>query len=87
MWCGALASAVWWPLVVLGSVLGLLANGPSRGQRWSAYAVVGFCAGCAVVLLLARDLHGGALGVALLVASAPPVTTWCAIDADTRAAA
>jgi hypothetical protein len=87
LWCGALASAVWWPLVIVGSVLAVLVNGPARNQRWTAYAVVAFCAGCALLLLLARDLHGGALGVALLVAAAPPVTNWFVLDADTRSAA
>jgi rhomboid protease GluP len=87
LWCGALASAVWWPLVIVGSVLAVLVNGPARSQRWTPYAVVAFCVGCAVVLLLAEDLHGGALGVALLVAAAPPVTNWFVLDPNTRPAA
>jgi membrane associated rhomboid family serine protease len=69
VWCGALAAAVWWPLAVLGAVVGRLVGGPVRDRRWSRALAAAFCAVCAIVLLAARDLHGGTLVAAMLAAS------------------
>jgi membrane associated rhomboid family serine protease len=75
IWCGALAGAVAWPFIALGAVVGVVATGPGRPQPWSAYLLVGWCAACALVLLVARDVHGGALTFALLVSAVPQVTS------------
>ena len=73
LWCGLLASAVWWPLALMGAVTGWVAGAPTRDPVWAAALVGTFCTGCALMLLAARDVHGGALGFALLVAALPPV--------------
>jgi membrane associated rhomboid family serine protease len=75
IWCGALAGAVAWPLIVVGAVVGTVANGPGRPYRWSAYLLVGWCVACALALLVAQDIHGGALTFALLVSAVPQVTS------------
>lgn len=80
LWCGVLAALVWWPLGPVGIVVGVAAGASDRA--WSAYAVAGFCGTCSIVLLSARDLHGGALATALVVASVPPVTSWLEIGPD-----
>jgi rhomboid protease GluP len=66
LWCGALASAVWWPLLVAGVAVGSLTGGPVRDWGWSRPLGVAFSVVCALVLLAARDVHGGTLVVAML---------------------
>jgi rhomboid protease GluP len=75
LWCGLLGAAVWWPLVLLGALTGWVAGAPSRDPAWSAALVATFCTGCALLLLAAGDLHGGALSFALLVTAIPPVAS------------
>jgi membrane associated rhomboid family serine protease len=70
VWCGALAAAVWWPLVVVGGVLGSLVGGPVRERPWSRALGAAFCGVCAIVLIAARDLHGGTLVVAMVASVA-----------------
>jgi rhomboid protease GluP len=66
LWCGALAAAVWWPLVFIGAATGTSIGGPVRERTWSRPLGVAFSVACAVVLLAAQDLHGGTLVVAML---------------------
>jgi rhomboid protease GluP len=66
LWCGALAAAVWWPLVFVGAALGTSIGGPVRERTWSRPLGVAFSVACALVLLAARDVHGGTLVVAML---------------------
>jgi membrane associated rhomboid family serine protease len=67
VWCGALAAGVWWPLVVVGSVVGSLATGVLRERPWSRGLVVASCLLSTVVLLVARDIHGGTLTAVMVV--------------------
>jgi hypothetical protein len=66
LWCGTLAAGVWWPLVFVGAGLGTAIGGPGRERTWSRPLGVVFSVACALVLLAARDLHGGTLVVAML---------------------
>ncbi len=69
VWCGALAAAVWWPLALAGAVVGALTGGPIRERAWSRPLGAGFSAVCAVALLVARDVHGATLVLAMAVSA------------------
>jgi rhomboid protease GluP len=69
VWTGALAAAAWWPLVVVGSAVAMLVNGPLRERPWSRRLAGTFCVAATLVLLASRDIHGGALAVALVVST------------------
>jgi membrane associated rhomboid family serine protease len=69
MWCAALASALWAPLLVVAVGVALLATGPWATRSWTRALAAAFCAGCSLALLADEDLHGGALTVSLAVAA------------------
>ncbi|MFB9838873.1 rhomboid family intramembrane serine protease [Actinoallomurus acaciae] len=70
LWCGALLATVWFPLLAIGVVAAMAANiAAGRGVaagRWAAVAVPL----TGVALIAIRDIHGGALLVGLVIASA-----------------
>ena len=68
-WCGALLGLLFWPGLILGVVAGVLAQigwerGIPVGRPVGAAAVL-----VAVVVLVARDLHGAALAAGVLIAA------------------
>jgi membrane associated rhomboid family serine protease len=68
MWCAALASSGWAPMLYVGIAACLVAAGPLSRRSWTAYVATTSIVASTVVLVADRDIHGGTLAVALVVA-------------------
>ncbi len=68
LWCGGLAAALWWPLILCAAALGTLARiGADRGVAVGRpVAVLALATG--VALAADRDIHGAALLAGLAIA-------------------
>jgi membrane associated rhomboid family serine protease len=74
MWCSALASTSWSPMLYVGVVACLLAAGPLGHRAWTAYVAGAVVVASTIVLVADQNIHGGTLAVALLVIG--PVSSW-----------